>query len=340
MLSRLKDYRNSYREWKQHPVNYKYPGEKHRCDCCGEEHEGNFCPLCGQKATHGPVTWESVWAGWLEIWGMHSRSLPYTAWQLLTRPGYLMHDYITGKRQVSFPPVKMLVILGFIVFLLGHWVNPQKYTHEITTIASGDSLYYIKYAFAWLKTHEEWFTLFTFSFLILPTWIVFRHAPRLLRHTLPQGFFIQTFIAIQVMILSLILILLELNPTTKSIASSTNICLILIYLLIDYKQLFGYSWWGTIWRGISMLFMIIFAIFIIGGTISAFTIKQVKALETFGVIQATLSAAWILYLLIYIVNVINTRAWRTKSKWAIFRDPIIALAVVIAISALGFIMLS
>ena len=88
-----------------------------------------------------------------------------------------------------------------------------------------------------------------------------------------------------------------------------------------------------------MLFMIIFAIFIIGGTISAFTIKQVKALETFGVIQATLSAAWILYLLIYIVNVINTRAWRTKSKWAIFRDPIIALAIVIAISALGFIIL-
>ena len=321
-MKTYKAYKNRFHSWQLNPTNYKYPGEKHRCDCCGEEHEGNFCPLCGQKATHGPVTWESVWTGWLEIWGMHSRSLPYTAWQLLTRPGSVM-----------------LVISGFIVFLLGHWVNPQKYTHEITTIASGDSLYYIKYAFAWLKTHEEWFTLFTFSFLILPTWIVFRHAPRLLRHTLPQGFFIQTFIAIQVMILSLILILLELNPTTKSIASSTNIYLILIYLLIDYKQLFGYSWWGTIWRGISMLIMIIFAIFIIGGIISAIATKQNKTIETFGVIQATLSAAWLLYLLIYIVNVINTRAWRTKSKWAIFRDPIIALAIVIAISALGFIIL-
>ena len=69
-------------------------------------------------------------------------------------------------------------------------------------------------------------------------------------------------------------------------------------------------------------------------------IKQNKTIETFGIIQATLSAAWILYLLIYFVNVINTRAWRTKSKWAIFRGPIITLVIILARSVLGFIILS
>ena len=47
-----------------------------------------------------------------------TRSLPYTLWQLLWRPGYLIRDYISGKRQVSFPPVKMLVVMALLVVLV------------------------------------------------------------------------------------------------------------------------------------------------------------------------------------------------------------------------------
>ena len=336
-VMKLNEYRNRLHSWQLNPVKYEYPGEKHRCDCCGEVHEGNFCPLCGQKSTHGPVTWKSVWAGVMEIWGMHSRSLPYTAWQLLTRPGHLMRDYVTGKRQVSFPPVKMLVILGLIVFLIGHWLDPKNYSHEIDLSASTDSLYYLNYAFSWLKAHTEWFTLFSFSFLIVPTWLVFRYAPLLQRHTLPQGFFIQTFIAIQVMTLTLIFIPFELSANVKAIATSIKICLILMYLLIDYKQLFGYSWWGTIWRGIIMLFMIVFTLFVIGTTISIFSMKQAKSMEVFGSSQAILWAILPLYLLIHFTNAINTRAWQTHGKWSVFKGPVIVVASLFTLFLLGLI---
>lgn len=321
-------------------MKYEYHGVKHRCDCCGEEHDGNYCPLCGQKATLGPVTWHSVWAGVMEIWGLHSRSLTYTAWQLLARPGHLMRDYVIGKRQVSFPPVKMLVILGVIVFLIGHWIDPQQYNHEMQKVVSNDTFSYIKYAFNWLKVHEEWFTLFVFSILILPTWLVFRHAPLLPRHTLPQGFFIQTFIAIQVMIIELILIPCHLIPSAKVIYSSVQVVLMLIYLFVDYKQLFGYSWWGTIWRLIVIVLMIAFAVVIIGAMVSAFSINRREPLEILGIIQAVMLTILLLYLIIHFINTINTRAWRTKGKWAIFKWPLIAIVGLIVFSVLGFIIIS
>lgn len=329
-MKRYKDYKTRFHNWQLHPMTYEYLGGKHCCDCCGEEHEGNFCPLCGQKATHGPITWKSVWVGWLEIWGLHSRSLPYTAWQLLMRPGYLMRDYITGKRQVSFPPVKMLVILGIIVYMLGHWVSPQDYSHEIKDVASNDSFYYVKYAFSWLQAHEEWFALFICSFLILPTWLVFRNAPLIKRHSLPQGFFIQTFIAIQIMVLELICMPIELSATTKNIGISIEFFLAFIYLFVDYKQLFGYSWWGTIWRLIITLLMVVFAVYVISSTIYLCFLRQIKDIEKFGYFQAIILPALTIYLMIHFTKAINTRAWRIKGKWAIFKGPLIVIAIMLA----------
>lgn len=323
MSSRLKDYRNSYREWKQHPVEYKYPGEKHRCDCCGEEHEGNYCPLCGQKASQGPVTWKSVWAGVMELWGLHSRSLPYTAWQLLFRPGHLMRDYVTGKRQVSFPPVKMLVLLGVIVYLLGHWLSPKEYSHEIGKITATGSLYYISYAWKWLLAHEEWYTLFLSSAFIFPTWYVFRHAPLLKRHTLPQGFFIQVFVANQSMVISLIALVMVLILwfVPKSVIDIVGFLISIIYLFVDYKQLFGYSWRGTTWRLLMIAVIISLAIVIVFGVISVISEfhNYSSTGELMGIIFSLLFMLWITYLVIYFTGVINRKTWLERGKWAVMK---------------------
>ena len=323
MSSRLKDYRNSYREWRQHPVEYKYPGEKHRCDCCGEEHEGNYCPLCGQKASQGPVTWKSVWAGVMELWGLHSRSLPYTAWQLLFRPGHLMRDYVTGKRQVSFPPVKMLVLLGVIVYLLGHWLSPKEYSHEIGKITATGFFYYLSYAWKWLLAHEEWYTLFLSSAFIFPTWYVFRHAPLLKRHTLPQGFFIQVFVANQSMVISLIALVMVLILwfVPKSVIDIVGFLISIIYLFVDYKQLFGYSWRGTTWRLLMIAVIISLAIVIVFGVISVISEfhNYSSTGELMGIIFSLLFMLWITYLVIYFTGVINRKTWLERGKWAVMK---------------------
>lgn len=334
MPRRLKDYRNSYREWKRHPVKYEYPGKKHRCDCCGEEHEGNFCPLCGQKATHGPVTWNSVWTGVMEIWGLHSRSMPYTAWQLLFRPGHLMRDYVTGKRQVSFPPVKMLVLLGVIVYLLGHLLSPKDYSHEIAKITSTGPLFYVSYAWNWLQAHNEWMMLVVFSTLILPTWIVFRHAPLLKRHTLPQGFFIQVFIANQSLVVEFIMLLMYivLYCVPYRNLNIVTAILLFIYLYIDYKQLFGYNWWGTAWRMLMVLVIIIMVVFNVGSAISVIVVKkEIDVATILGLIAAFIVIGCITWLVIYCIDIINRKTWRERGKWKAWRLPIIASIIIVVI---------
>ena len=90
----------------------------------------------------------------------------------------------------------------------------------------------------WFNENKSWGTLFYQSFFILPTWVVFRFAPGYPRHTLPEGFFLQIFLST----LSLLLAFLDyLNENAENVIAS-------IYFVVAYHQLFGYSWWGTLWR--------------------------------------------------------------------------------------------
>lgn len=325
------------KQWQQSPVKYEFPGKTYRCHCCGHEHDGNYCPLCGQKSTHGPITWKSVWAGVMEIWGLHSRSLPFTTWQLLFRPGYLIRDYITGKRQVSFPPVKMLVILGVLVYLLGHWLLPKDYTHEIGEINASGLLYPILYSLEWVKVHSEWMSLLVLSSFILPTWWVFRHAPALKRHTLPQGFFIQVFIVNQSLVIDLLLfVLFFFSPSDTD---EVGAILMVAYMLVDYKQLFGYSWWGTIWRWLVIVLLILLGILFVG-LLVAVTGKIVGLINFHftgtisGYIFSIVFFAWLFYMILALVDIKNRHAVREHGWWEAFKHPIVATAIVIAIAIL------
>lgn len=100
-----------FSHWQQaepHYVNRHQDTVQH-CHNCGTKFRDNFCPRCGQRAEVGRVGWDSILENVALLWGLDSRSLTYTLVQLMGRPGYLVRDYISGHRQVSFPPVKALV---------------------------------------------------------------------------------------------------------------------------------------------------------------------------------------------------------------------------------------
>lgn len=165
---------------------------------------------------------------------MDSRSFVYTLFQLLTRPGYLVRDYISGRRQVSFPPVKMLVIVSLFTFIVESAFHLD---NEILTLKT--NIPEIDKIIKWFNDNKSWGTLFFQAFYILPTWVVFRFAPRYPRHTLPEGFFVQVFLST----LSLLLTFIDyLGLSVFENIIST------FFFPIAYRQLFGYSWWGTLWR--------------------------------------------------------------------------------------------
>ncbi len=245
------------RQWQEEAYRYRYDAsERHQCQCCGEVFAGNFCPACGQPASKGKVTWNSVREGVMDIWGLGSRSLPFTIWQLMSRPGHLIADYISGKRQVSFPPVKMLVIIALMVYLISNFLLGGGNTStpaEQAPITDGQSRidFYYSNFINWISGHYDWISFIFLSSMIFPTWVMFKYSPRCGGHNLPQGFFIPVFNSVQLLLLFLLIcIIFDLI----SIADNNYIDMITFALLIismlyrTYKQLFGYSVWGTVWR--------------------------------------------------------------------------------------------
>lgn len=239
----IKEQYRRFRHWQVAPT--KYEDKRHepcRCANCGHDVTTEFCPICGQRSGVGRITWQTVQQGVMLLWGMDNRSMPYSLWQLLWRPGYFIHDYLSGHRQVSFPPVKMLFIIAFFVVLLEHLIGSS--TPETTTTAIDTTTFWGSIEH-FLETNVGWAMLLANSLFILPMWVLFRFSPRYECHTLPEGFFIQVFMSTLMLLISLISDVVGLISET---ASDWLFILVLCYYVITYHQLFGYGWWGTIWR--------------------------------------------------------------------------------------------
>ena len=228
-------YYHRFCRWQHEVPHYvnRHEDTVQHCHNCGTTFSDNFCPRCGQRAEVGRVGWKSLKENIALLWGMDSRSLSYTLFQLLTRPGYLVRDYISGRRQVSFPPVKMLVIASLFMVIFESVFHLE---NEVVSIHF--NIPEIDNVIKWFNDNKSWGTLFYQIFFILPTWVVFRFAPGYPRHTLPEGFFLQIFVSTQ----SLLLTFLDyLSADFENVVAT-------IFLIITYRQLFGYSWWGTLWR--------------------------------------------------------------------------------------------
>ena len=192
------------------------------------------------------------------MWGLgsRSRSVLYSVWQLLFRTGYFISDYISGKSQVSFPPMKMLFILAVAYAIVFHWLLPDlkglgyglDFSELGFTTDEGRNMAKMSQSFYdWYETHFGWSMLILSFFVIFPTWVMFRFSPRHTRHTLPEGFFIQVlFASLQV---TLFLLMLPCWFLFKQMTIlSVFYIVVAAYFIIGYKQLFGYSLWGTLWR--------------------------------------------------------------------------------------------
>ncbi len=229
----LKERYKRFKAWQLEPFDWSYDeNERHHCVNCGYDFAGKFCPHCSQKAGLKKVSWKSVLQSTAEVWGMGNRSLLYSLWQLIWRPGYFISDYINGKRQVSFPPVKMLVLMGVISVIMDHLFGINEFK-----VVEGDTSWVAQF-FAWIKSSPGWGGLFLAGFFMIPTWCLFRYAPRNTKHTLPQGFFITVFMAILALIVECLIDLFGYY---------FYIMIPLCYFYV-YRQLFGYDYWGNFWR--------------------------------------------------------------------------------------------
>ncbi|MBR6285332.1 MAG: DUF3667 domain-containing protein [Muribaculaceae bacterium] len=232
-----------FRQWQLDPFKYDASSQElHQCNNCGNDFTGNYRPVCSQKENVGPITWKSVAQSIAEVWGLHNRSLTFSVVQLFLRPGYFISDYINGKRQVSFPPVKMLAIVS----LLGIFVDVMVGAKDIVGVFDsdfdfeGDKMIYLDNAFEWMNAYPDLMSMIMLSYLIIPNYFIFRFAPRNAHHTLPQGFFVQIFCSVIFLVLNMMYDITRMGSFVFVLGA--------VVLYATYKQLFGYGVWGTLWR--------------------------------------------------------------------------------------------
>lgn len=316
--------------------------ELHSCVNCGHEYKGNFCPACGQKATAGRITWNTVRNGVMDVWGLGSRSLLRSLWNLIVRPGRFISDYINGKWQVSFPPVKMLVIVAISLYFIGRLIYPEFWNDLFDEGKPEDmgAIGFIDAAVYWIVSHPEWALLFLLSSLIVPTWIVFRHSPRNTRHTLPQGFFIQVFMCVQFYLwLFASSAVFRLCGSGLELAFTISFAVILPLLVyVDYKQLFGYGWWGTLWRMVVtiQLAYLSMAVLIFTSVLYDRLFMLATGDSSVSVIIVRLACViMIISLFVFVIDMINRRTWRTAGWLKALKYPLIMLGALVALLVVG-----
>lgn len=239
----LRRHYRRFRAWQIRPRRYTDKGMgHHRCNNCGHKFTGNYCPVCGQKATWGRITWGAVRDNVMLLWGMESHSMPYTLFQLMLRPGYLIREYLSGQRQVSYPPVKMLFIVAVIFGIIRQLTGDDSSITNANLEGLKAESVLLYTVINWLVENPGWFILTMTSFFSIPTWIIFRFALRYPHHTFPESVFIQVFLS------SLLLICIFLTKI-----SNVFYLLIPFYYYLTYRQLFGYRPWGSLWRLLTCL---------------------------------------------------------------------------------------
>ena len=296
----LKEYYQRFCQWQQTVPHYanRHEGEVLHCHNCDSDFSGNFCPICGQRTEVGRVGWKSIKDNVAILWGMDSRSLGYTLLQLLGRPGYLVRDYISGRLQVSFPPVKMLVIVCLFVVIFesvfhvkNDVVNLKFNVQELDDIV------------AWINAQKSWATLFLQCFYILPTWFVFRFAPGYPRHSLPEGFFLQVFISVLSLISTIVI---------GYWSDDLDLAFFVIYMYITYRQLFGYGWWGTLWRFAVIIILILITMLVVVLTI-AYVYEDNDIYDTLlSILIIFVPTVLLAVVMLYVTHRINKRTYRNK----------------------------
>ena len=147
----------------------------------------------------------------------------------------MISDFLKGRKQVTGSPITVLcyfaaatlVVLGFT----------GKGNNERVESMDGELGIYGA-CLAWMTEHLDWAVLFQALLLVFPVWALFRFAPKHTHHKLKEGFFVQAFMA------AIVLVCIML----RALISDWLILLVPICNFIAYRQLFGYGFWGTLWR--------------------------------------------------------------------------------------------
>ncbi|WP_294634512.1 HAD-IA family hydrolase [uncultured Bacteroides sp.] len=313
---------------KQVPIAYEGSST---CLNCGTVYTGSYCNRCGQsrKVTRYRLSnaFKNILGGFTNIDNGFGRTLL----DLLYRPGYMIKDFIAGKRVMYFRPFQTLFVLAALYIMVVQLVDPealnsstgskqeaidilellqtefdkkqtalQKDSIKLSDIAirtdqeeSSNTINRLikntlsttdkiessvqRYPFfqkvwnlllSWAHGNKAFRIIATLPLFALATFMAFWSRKEKKRYNLTEHIFIQTYIACQVLLLSIVV--LPFNGCA-AVDELYELPLSMIFVLFcwDYKQLYRCTWWKSFWHTLLMFFyslilLILFAVLVLG----------------------------------------------------------------------------
>ena len=314
MLNKLKHKVKQIVDWQKRPISVP-PNTRSEAVCrnCGDSFQGNFCPRCGQSANTPRLGSKSAFKIFLDTWGLGTHGLLRTIWYLLTRPGYMIGDYIDGRRQLYFPPFKSLFVVGTIfaiIYALGggfsdeaiqsyetkadlleksilstyeDFDDPDDNTESAKRAKSRmhDDIDFIQHYLTlyknWEQNNRSSDQLLMYVVYALIAWRIFRKSPRRPGMNLSENIIAHVYICVQMGVLVIFTMLLCM-PFSKFPVTHIPGYLTTLFFIYDYKQLYGYSLWKTILKTVWMqLLVLAFTILIFSIFIISLVVRAVVA---------------------------------------------------------------
>lgn len=89
-----------------------------RCQNCGEEPIGNFCPQCGQKNRDYHLSAGQFITDFFGDYFTLDSKFFRSIVPLIIKPGFLTNEYVAGRRIRFIPPLRLYIFISVIFFFL------------------------------------------------------------------------------------------------------------------------------------------------------------------------------------------------------------------------------
>ena len=226
-------------------------GEQQACKNCGNSFSENFCNQCGQRAAHR-ITLPHVLHDMVHVF-LHADKgvFPFIV-RLIIQPGVLAREYVDGKRKIFNPYQFLIICVSFVLFLLAQSHFYEMLEAENAAKADRFPTYFQKAMadFNWaVKRYANVITFLHLPVIALFAWLFFKKR----QHNYAEHFTIIVFAVALAYTMNALAILGYLVFNIQSLSTaSISVLLLVISLIVTYKQFYRLPLWTAVWKSILM----------------------------------------------------------------------------------------
>jgi len=296
---KLEKLQNKYDELVRYQVDGK-PKKRHdiseltevSCLNCGTTYQGNFCPCCGQTAKTKRFNTKSTLKHLLFIFTKFDDTFWHTTFNLFTRPGHMIREYLKGQRVDYLRPMQMLICLITIYMIIVHLLPEGMLDEGQISLTDDNGQFREHLSNDFLRAVYDTITaayhnmiastMMSITLLSFSCYLVFKRTKAGKCMNYAEHFY--AFVYINCIIVMLRFLLLPFACFAGSSGSVGSVVKLLIVMVV-YSQMLRISWRKSLTTYILSYFL--FCIFICIGVILLLVIYSVVVPDAFQFILQT-----------------------------------------------------